>query len=356
MTLELDSPPEELHGGIDRRELQALGKTAGEVLDLSSNVLFVRHPPTVRQALRETCLSEYPDRDGTELRQRLAERHAIDAARIVLGNGCCELIDLLARSVIDPGDRVLVAGPTFSEYRRVSANAGARVETIAAGSVPEYSRCLELLSDRLEVQSARLVWICNPNNPTGASHRRDGILHFARGYPSTIVVVDESYIEFAATTKSLIGCDVPNIAVLRSLTKSHALAGLRLGYLIASEPVVDSLLSKRIPWSVNAAAQAVGAAALAAQSHYDRAMANMASCRGRLIEELQRRGLSPYPSEGGFVLVPIENSAEFRSELLARNVLVRDCDSFGLANHVRIAVGDDEAIDRLLLAIDRIDP
>lgn len=354
MRLHVDLPPEEFHGGIDRQELKMLGKTAGEVLDLSSNILFVRHPFSVHKALRDTCITEYPDRDCTELRQQLAERHKIEPTRILVGNGCCELVHLLAHSVIGWGDRVFVAWPTFSEYRRASVHAGAEVETTVLDPVLGSSRCLEQLIDRLRKRPARMVWICNPNNPTGAWVDRDALLRLARRFPSTVIAIDESYIAFATETKSLVASDVPNIVVLRSLTKSHALAGLRLGYLVAHQPLVDLLLSRRVPWSVNAAAQAAGVAALSDQAHYDRAMANMALCRARLIDELRQRGLTAYDSDAGFILVRVEDSDSFRSQLLARNVLVRDCGSFGLTNHIRISVGDDGAIDRLLHAVDEI--
>lgn len=344
--------PEEFHGGIGLAELERLEKTPNQVLDLSSNILSVEHPPSVRQAIIDASIAAYPDRHCSELRNRIAQQHSIAEQSIVVGNGCCDLIHELARTALNEGSRVLVLEPTFSEYRRASELAGA--ETEACFVVPGDSSFdwANAISDRLRQRSIDLAWICNPNNPCGGSRDRKQIEDLARNHPETIFAIDESYIEFADSTQSVIQSEITNLVCLRSLTKSHALAGIRLGYAVAKDPVVRSLKSQRVPWAVNALAQAAGVAALEDQAHYDEAISGMRLNRIRLVRELQQRNLQAFESDTNFLLVRVPNAREFRDALLRCDVVVRDCSSFGLDDCVRMAVGNKPAVDRLLAAID----
>ncbi|MEM9367947.1 MAG: 5,6-dimethylbenzimidazole synthase [Planctomycetota bacterium] len=347
---------EEYHGGIDLEELEQRAQDPRRVLDLSSNILSVQHPLSVRRAVQMACISSYPDRECTALRERLAKQHGVDARSIVLGNGCCELIQLLAQALLEPGQRTLVLEPTFSEYRRASRLAGAEIEACFMEPGDRSSSWVSALGASLDQHPIELVWICNPNNPCGTSRDRKEIEELARDNPSTVFAVDESYIEFAKATESIMGSTLPNLVCLRSLTKSRALAGLRLGYVVASERILHSLRCHRPPWSVNAIAQDVGVAVMDAQWHYEEVVTATLANRNRLLTELRQRGLKPLESDANFLLVPVgkpfENAAQFRNRLLQDGVLVRDCSSFGLPHHVRIAIGDDVAIDRLLSAID----
>jgi 5,6-dimethylbenzimidazole synthase len=347
---------EDQHGGIDWNELKSRGIDPRSVVDLSSNLLSVDHPTSVRHAIETAAISRYPDRDCGLLCQALARRCEISSDRILAGNGCSELIHLVASTLLQCGTcgthRTLVIGPTFSEYSRASRLANAEVNEIRSVAADGFAVPVEAIELELGRRNYRVAWICNPNNPTGRSIDASVIRQWIQTYPQTTFVVDESYIEFSSSTQSLIADDSPNLIVLRSMTKSYALAGLRLGYLVAAASQVESLIARRVPWSVNGIAQAAGLAVLQSQSHFDDAMSEMRTQRQRLIREFRDRGYRPLKTEAGFILIPVENAASFRDRLLSGGVVVRDCHSFGIENHVRIAVGDRAANDRLFSVLD----
>lgn len=340
------------HGGIDWNELQRQGIDPQSVIDLSSNVLFVEPSDEVRCAVAKAAISRYPDRHCGSLREALADRHGIDRERILVGNGCSELIHLVAATLLHTSDHVLVIGPTFSEYSRASRLANAVVHEVCAQSEVGFSVSTVDIALELRRVNYRMVWLCNPNNPTGQSIDASIIQQWIQTHPQTIFVVDESYIEFSNTTASLICDESPNHVVLRSMTKSYALAGVRLGYLVTSASQTVPLIARRIPWSVNEVAQSAGLAAIKSQGHYDNAMASMKFQRTRLINELQRRNYQPLASDTGFLMIPVRDASEFRDRMLSQGILVRDCRSFGIENHIRIAVGDAAATDRFLSVLD----
>ncbi|MCG8653868.1 MAG: 5,6-dimethylbenzimidazole synthase, partial [Pirellulales bacterium] len=340
------------HGGLDRAGLLARGIDPESILDLSSNLLFVDQPDSVRRAICTADVSGYPDRDCGELREALADRHEIPCERILVGNGCSELIHLVASNWLQPGHRCLVVGPTFSEYARASRLLGATVDQVSAGPEDGFAVPVDEVTSALEQSNYDLVWICNPNNPTGRGIK-DAVIHrWSQDHPETLFAVDESYIEFAQSVRSVGGGQAANLIVLRSMTKSYALAGLRLGYLIGQSAQIQALRDRRVPWSVNQLAQAAGVAALRAQPHYDAAIDRMRIQRKRLASELADRGWRPLASDTDFLLCEVGDADGVCDRLLGRGILVRHCRSFGLPNHVRIAIGDPLAGDRLLAALD----
>lgn len=339
------------HGGIQVDEMNRLGLDPAAVMDLSSNILRVEHPAAVRAAIASAAIETYPDRASVQLRRALSERYRVPAERIVIGNGCSELIHLVARAFLNDQDHVLVVGPTFAEYRRASELAGAEVVEIRAQESVGFAFPLQAIQDQLVRQTFAMVWICNPNNPTGQTVSEDEIVSLARRSPATTFVVDESYIEFSRRATSLIEKELANLVVLRSMTKCYALAGLRLGFAVAAKPIVQALRSRRVPWSVNAVAQAAGLAVLEHEEHYAEAMSRMWCERDELWERLRAQGDDPLESDTGFFLLPVQDSAATRTQLLSAGVLVRDTSGLGLPEHVRIAVTDREGSDRLLDAL-----
>jgi 5,6-dimethylbenzimidazole synthase len=340
------------HGGVDAGELIGLGLDPATVVDLSSNVLRVEHPTVVRDAIASAAVETYPDRDCVRLRHALAERYRVPFQRIVMGNGCSELIHIVAQAFLKHRDRVLVVGPTFAEYQRASELAGAHVVEVRANADEAFAVPLEAIEAQLDRQDVAMVWICNPNNPTGQTIPAAEICELLLRYPKTTFVVDESYIEFSLHTSSLIAEEFTNLIVLRSMTKCYALAGLRLGFAVAVESMIHALCSQRVPWSVSAVAQSAGLAVLEQREHYVAAMSRMWSERDRLWDKLRARGDEPLESDTGFFLLPVDDSAATRDQLLLAGVLVRDTTAFGLPGHVRIAVTDRTGSERLLDALD----
>jgi len=348
---EVLSAPSVPHGAPDYEELEVWGLEPEDVLDFSANGNPYGPPPGVRQALRDVPLDRYPDRDALVLRRALAGHLDVPLRRIMAGNGTAELIWLIALAFVRPGDRVLVVGPTFGEYERATALMGARVETWRAQAEDDFAVRPDELEALLQRSKPRLVFICNPNNPTGAAAPTGLIEAWAETYPESLFVVDEAYLPFAPDLRSTTALDVPNILTLRSMTKDYALAGLRLGYLVADEPIVEALVRVRPPWNVNAMAQAAGVAGLDEAQYVERCMNQLAEAKASLVKQIRAIGLEPVPSATHFFLVPVGDATVYRRALLARSIQVRDCTSFGLPRHVRIASLRTQENDRLLDAL-----
>lgn len=343
---------EDGHGGIDRRELESLGIDPRSVRDMSTNVAVVTHPESVRQALRTSPIAAYPDRHCLDLRRAIGRHLHVDADRVLAGNGCSELIHLVAAATVRPGDVALVVGPTFSEYRRAVELRGGTVLEIDATADAGFAPPLHAVGAALRQEAVGTVWLCNPDNPTGRSIPAAELRGWMEEHPDVTFVVDESYADFVARPDSLVRDDRDNLIVLRSMTKSYAIAGVRLGYAVAPPGRIDELARSRIPWSVSAPAQAVGVAVLAAHDHYAAAWESMRQSSEALAAALRERGHAPVASDTCFWIMPVADAATFRGRLLRRGILVRDCTSFGLPGHVRIAVGDERTNAALLSALD----
>ncbi|MDE3075405.1 MAG: histidinol-phosphate aminotransferase family protein [Chloroflexota bacterium] len=335
-----------VHGGPNYAELERLGLTPDKVLDFSANTNPTEPPVQLRQLLADVSVARYPDSDCLELRRAAAERYGVDSDTVMAGNGSVELIRLLCAAFLGAGDSALFGEPTFGEYEVATRLQGA--ETLlypvfpVAPSTPALSR---LVADT----RPQLLFVCNPNNPTGHFTPPDELLTIAQANPETLIVVDEAYVDFVSGGRSVIRTGSPdNLAVLRSMTKFPALAGLRVGLLFAPAPVVAVLRKIQPPWSVNAMAQAAGTYVL---RHVELGpdLPGLAQAEALLRNELSTLGLNPRESSCNFFLLDVSSlpiqrnegetaSGAARRALLGRRCLVRDCTSFGLPDHIRISV------------------
>ena len=271
-----------VHGGIDYAEFERLGIRPGSVIDFSVNSNPYGPSPAVRAALQGIDIAHYPDRHCLALR-RAIRAHELDDTygaldTILCGNGAAELIWAIARALLQPGDKAAIIGPTFGEYAAASIAARATVTEYrapqgASGYVPDYAEVVAWLRD----QRPALVWLCNPNNPTGHWLNRDELRQIAEACRQigARLVVDEAYWRFLIPPEpfsavQLIGADMPEIIVLRSLTKDFALAGLRLGYLVATVEMNRRIAAQLPSWNVSTAAQAAGVAAIEDRAHLAR--------------------------------------------------------------------------------------
>ncbi len=359
----LPEPPREgpdvspvVHGGPDAEELRRLGLDPARVLDFSVNTNPYGPSPHVREAVSRASLECYPDREARALRQALAEVNDVSPDRIVVGNGSSELLWLAALAFLRPGDRALVLGPTFGEYARAVALVGAGVLNVQAREENDFTLEPGKVECRLNELEPRLVFLANPNNPTGTALPCDLIAGWAERYPGTLFVVDEAYLAFAPGLQSAAGCPRENVLVLRSMTKDYALAGLRLGYAIGRAEVVAALARVRPPWSVNALAQAAGIAALRDQDHQEVSLAQLGRAKAALAVGLAEQGRKVVPSAAHFFLLHVGEGASCRRALLRRGILVRDCASFGLPAYVRIATRRPEENARLPAALREVMP
>ena len=346
-------PGETVHGGLDAGELRSLGLSPGQVLDFSSNINPLGPSPRVREAATGAGIAAYPDRESLALREALAARLGAGPGNLLVGNGSTELIHLLARSRLRAGDGVLIFTPTFGEYEAASLVAGAGVHRFPAPEAEGFRWSIDAATRTIDEVRPALIFLCNPNNPTGVYLDREAVTRLASAAgPDALFVLDDAYAPLADRPwDSLPLLDRGNVAVLRSMTKDHALAGVRLGYLVARPEVVAGAGELQHAWSVNAVAQAAGLAALDDDAHVEKARAVILDAKAYLRAELEALGLAVTPSAANFLLVKVGDAAGLRTGLLRRAIAVRDCASFGLPGHIRIAVRRREECARLVEAL-----
>ncbi|MHB8620798.1 MAG: pyridoxal phosphate-dependent aminotransferase [Chloroflexota bacterium] len=349
-----------VHGGPDYAEYRELGISPDDVLDFSVNANPSDPPPELRRILAGVSVSRYPDTESWAVRQAAGRRFGQRPEQVLAGNGSAELIWLACLAYLQPGDSVLVGHPTFGEYEAAARVHGARVARVAlplTGGDPPARWSAEL-----ETHRPRVAFICNPNNPTGRLLAPEGLREMFRHHPDTLFAVDEAYVDFVAGAPSLLEGDIPaNLVVLRSMTKFSALAGLRLGLAFGSPDAVAGLRAVKPPWNVNAMAQAAGVYALE-HSELGPDLAALGAANRELRGGLESLGLEPLPSDCNFFLLPIgalaarlrgsgTAAARVRRALLGRGILVRDCTSFGLPEHVRLSLRPPEDGRALLAAV-----
>ncbi len=328
------------HGSVPLLELRAYGLRPADIVDFSVNTNPLGPAPSVLRAVCDTNWSRYPGDDELPLRERLAASNGVSAQQVVLGNGSVDLMWWTLLAVIRPGDAVAIAPHTFGEYARAAQSVGARVVHAE------------------DLASARAVFVCQPNNPTGDYRPRAEIEALLNARADRVVVLDEAYATFVERrwpAEPLIA-DHPNLVVLRSMTKDHALPGLRLGYLLAAPSVAQAVAAVRPPWSVNPGALRAGLATLdpEAEQHVLRARRLVAESRTILSDGLRRLGMTVHASDANFVLVEVGDAASFRRSLLPVGLVVRDCTSFGLPTCVRIACRLPSECERLVAAVEQI--
>jgi L-threonine-O-3-phosphate decarboxylase/5,6-dimethylbenzimidazole synthase len=351
-TLAVD--PEAYHGGIDPRELARYGIDINDAIDFSSNILPHGPSPKVIAAIASAAIDRYPDRESDELRSAISEHYGVDRDRLLIGNGCSEVIHLIAGTLLEPGDRAVVLGPTFSEYARASRLALAKVESrpsLREGCFLPYLRGAK--GDYEEPLDAKMVWVCNPNNPTAQVIPRDQLISWLEQHRETWFVVDESYIEFSESAESLLPWSHlhPNLIVLRSMTKSFAIPGVRLGFAVLSPEACERLRGRRVPWNVSSLAQAAGVAALSDPAYYEAALRDVRESKRKLVNDLVTAGYEVIPGDANFFLLRTDDARSLREKLLRQGMVVRDCESFGLNDCVRIAARDQASNDRLVDAL-----
>jgi len=290
------------------------------------------------------------------LRRALGERHGLDPERIVTGQGSEDLIYLVARSYAGPGDEVVVSEFGYSMFPFAVRIAGATVVAAkAAGVAPDVDALLTAVTAR-----CRILYLANPNNPTGACLPFGEIARLQRGLPETVLLVlDAAYAEYVTAADyepgHRLAATASNVVVLRTFSKAYGLAGLRVGWLHGPADIVDVLNRVRPPTNIAAPAQATALAALADEAHLAAVVAANAATRRRFVQSLTQLGLAPAPSEANFVLVgfpaaPRDAAAAF-AFLRGRGILGRRMDPYGLAAHLRFTIGTDEEMSLVLEAL-----
>src|SRR3954466_6108854 len=283
---------------------------------LPSNEVAFPPLPAVLEALATAAgeTNRYPDNGALLLTAALARRYDVDPAQVVTGCGAVMLCQQLAQAFNDPGTSIAFAWRSFEMYPLLAQVAGARSEEVplvrGTPAASPDTHDLEGLAAAVD-ETTRVVFVCNPNNPTGTAVRRSGLERFLDAVPAdTLVVLDEAYREFVTDPEVPDGIELmrgrPNVVVLRTFSKAWGLAGLRVGYLLAGDPAVaDAVRRTHVPFSVSTLAQAAPAAALASEDAGGRRCAAVVAERARPSEQLRGRGLTVSDSQANFVWLPL---------------------------------------------------
>ncbi|SNR99822.1 histidinol-phosphate aminotransferase [Geodermatophilus pulveris] len=331
---------------------------------LASNEVAFPPLPAVVEAIAAAAgeTHRYPDNGAVVLTGALARRYGVDPAQVVTGCGAVMLCQQVAQSFTDPGTAMAFAWRSFEMYPLLARVAGARAVQVPlvpgrpGGSADTHD--LGALAAAVD-DDTRVVFVCNPNNPTGTAVRRAPLERFLDAVPAdTLVVLDEAYREFVTDPDVPDGLELmrgrPNVAVLRTFSKAWGLAGLRVGYLVAEDPAVaDAVRRTHVPFSVSTLAQAAAVAALASEEEVRRRVAAVTAERERLAAELRGRGLEVSDSQANFVWLPVgEQAADLAAALESRAVITRPFAGEG----IRVTVGTPEEDDVFLDALDRVRP
>src|SRR5580765_3882454 len=326
-----------------------------DAIKLASNENPLGPSDRVQKALIAALphLNRYPDGSGHYLRQALAKKHGVSIDQVVLGNGSNELIELIVRTFLRPGDEAVVPHPSFMVYPMiVQAAGGIRVMVM----LKDYRLDLEAMA-RAITPMTKIVFIANPNNPSATIVTADEVAHFLSKVPErTIVVFDEAYIEFAQ------GPDFPDtlsyvaqgrkVVVLHTFSKAASLAGLRVGYGVTDADGIALMNRIRQPFNVNALAQAAALAALDDDSHTLECVRMIEAGRHYLYDEFNALGVKYVPSRANFILVDVGRSAsDIYQRLLKDGVIVRPLTPFGMESALRVTVGTPQENRRLVKAL-----
>jgi len=329
---------------------------------LASNEVAFPPLPAVLQAISRTAAetNRYPDNGAAVLTAALADRYGVEPAQVATGCGAVTLCQQLAQAYNDPGTSIAFAWRSFEMYPLLAQVAGAGTQQVplvpgSPGAAPDTHDLAGLAA--VIDGSTRLVFVCNPNNPTGTAVRRRELERFLDDVPATtLVVLDEAYREFVTDPDVPDGVELmrgrPNVAVLRTFSKAWGLAGLRVGYLLAEDvAVAEAVRRTHVPFSVSTLAQAAAVAALASEDEVRERCAAVVAERARLTGALRTRGLPVADSQANFVWLPLgERSAEVAAALEARAVITRPFAGEG----IRVTVGTPEEDDVFLAALDTV--
>ena len=331
------------------------GLNPDEIVKLASNENPLGPAPSVLTAVQQALpeLARYPDGNGFTLKQALSDRFGFDLSMITLGNGSNDILELLGRAFAMPGTEVVFSQHAFAVYPIVTQAVGATPVQVPARN---WGHDLDAMAAAI-TPATRLVFIANPNNPTGTWFERADFEAFMAKVPEQVLVVlDEAYTEYVVADDSLNGFDhvaqYPNLIVCRTLSKAYGLAALRVGYCISHPQVADVLNRVRQPFNVNSLALAAAVAALADEAYLAESRELNQQGMRQLEQGLAELGLAWIPSRGNFIAVDLgQDAAPVYQGLLCSGVIVRPVGGYGMPHHLRVSIGLAHENQRFLEAL-----
>ncbi len=354
---ELDVLPVYQPGRPIEEVARELGRPFESIDKLASNENPLGASPRALEAVRDAAskMHLYPDGNCFYLRNRLAEKLAVNPANLIFGNGSNEILELLGHALLQPGDEIVISQYCFVVYPIVGRLFGADVTSVPAR---DYGHDLPAMLDAV-TDRTRIVFVANPNNPTGTLASREDVVELVSRLPERVLLVmDEAYVEFLDDPVDLLALirrgDHPNLFVTRTFSKIHGLAGLRVGYGVGHPEFIAGLERVREPFNVNSLAQAGALAALDDDEHVDRTRAVNAEGLEFFVAAFRRLGLEFVPSSGNFVLVRVGDAGKVFAGLQGRGVVARPVAGYGLPEWVRISVGTASQNRRCLEALEEV--
>lgn len=351
---------------------RAYGIAPGKVIKLASNENpFGPSEKAVSQILEfSKKISAYPDAEAGELREAIAKYVGLKKENVIAGNGSDEILDIAAKIFMEKGDEAVIPVPTFSLYENMAKlYSGRAVYVPLLRQQEHWSRTQASLEENFEFDHekisrsisprTKMIFICSPNNPTGSVIKREDLEDLLEN--ELVVILDEAYVEFAKESLTRRVKKYENLIVLRTFSKAFGLAGLRVGYGVADEKVIEHMLRVKLPFNVGVLAQKAALGALKDERYLKKSVAAVKEGRAFLLNELSEvGGLKVYQSSANFVLLNTEGTgkkvSEISAQLLKRGIIIRDCRTFrGLDEYyARISVGTKQQNQRLVDELKKI--
>lgn len=305
-------------------------------------------------------MSRYPDGSGHNLREKLASFLNVEMNQITIGNGSNELLELIARVFAGPGDEIVYSQYGFAVYPISAQIVGAEAVQVPA---KDFGHDLPAMLDAI-TPNTKIVYVANPNNPTGTLFRRDEWEAFISQVPENVIVVlDEAYLEYAehacqdGTYPNGVDYfrDYPNLLISRTFSKAYGLASLRIGYLLGCEEIVDYINRLRMPFSVNAYAQIAAMTALTDPQFVDKSLRTNDQGMMQVRAAVEAKGLEVIPSYANFITIKFgENALEIYDKLLHEGVIVRPLDNYGMADYLRVTIGNNHENNHFMGALNKV--
>lgn len=329
------------------------------VIKLASNENPLGNSPAATRAVEEWAknMAIYPDGNGTSLKLALSEKLGVDPDQILLGAGTDQILEIIAQTYINPGDNAIMGDPSFPRYSSVVKVMDG--QSIEVPLTEDYRMDLDGFLEKINNRT-KIIWLCNPNNPTGTIISAQEQLDFIRKVPKDILVVlDEAYYEYARGgeyPESLELLDeFNNIIILRTFSKAYGMAGLRIGYAISNKDIIAYLNRVRGPFNTNAGAQLAAIAALEDQEFIEKSVQSNNQGKEYLYSAFEEMGLEYIPTHSNFLMVNVNvSSVEVFKALLRKGVIIRSGDIYGMDDWIRVTIGTQEENEIFINALKEV--
>jgi histidinol-phosphate aminotransferase len=330
------------------------------IIKLASNENPLGSGAKVKQAILDASeLSRYPDGNAHDLKKALAKRHGVNTDQITIGNGSNEILELITRAITGPQHEIIFSEHAFAVYSLVTQAVGAKAVVVPAKN---WGHDLSAMQSAIN-ENSRLMFVANPNNPTGTWLDTQTLRTLLESCPEhLVVVVDEAYFEYVSED-DYPNCihwvnEFPNLLVTRTFSKAFGLAGLRIGYGISHRDIADLMNRVRQPFNVNSLALYAAAAALEDIDHLQQSISLNQAGMKQITKAFDEMNLQYIPSVGNFICVDLQttgqNGMEIYKKLLHQGVIVRPVDNYGMPNHMRITIGLEEENEKFIKALESV--